>query len=100
MEEMAVLCAAESLKNSEDEDQLYERLGKLENILWNVRYAGAPEIANRLRGEDEKPTESEQKIINKAKATVWRRRDPKRSFYEGFESEHYTAFDQDLFHST
>ena len=100
MEEMAVLCAAESLKNSEDEDQLYERLGKLENILWNVRYAGAPEIANRFWSEGEKPTENEQKIINKAKATIWRRRDPKRSFQEGFESEHYTAFDQNEFHST
>ena len=63
-------------------------------------YAGAPEIATRWWKDDEKPSDAEQKIIDQAKATVWRRRDPKQSFQEGFKSKHYTAFDQQDFNST
>jgi hypothetical protein len=100
MEELGALCIAESLKNNEDEGDLRVRLKKADDILSNVWYAVAPEIATRWWKDDEKPTADEQKIINKAKVTVWKRRDPKRSFAEGFESEHHTAFNQDDFRGT
>jgi hypothetical protein len=100
MEQMAVLCVAESVKNNEDEDQLNERLSKAHEILMNVWYATAPEIATHWWQDGEKPDENQQKVIDKAKTTVWKRRDPKRSFVEGFESENHTAFDQRDFHGT
>jgi len=100
MEQMGALCVAESLRNNEDEDHLSERLSKVHEILMNVWYATAPEIATHWWRDDEKPTEDQQKAIDKAKATIWKRRDPQRSFVEGFESENYTAFNQDDFHST
>jgi hypothetical protein len=98
MEQMGALCVAESLRNNEDEDGLSDRLSKAYNILRDVWWASAPEIATYRRPE--KPDENQQKIIGKAEATIWKRRDPKRSFAEGFESADYTAFDQDSFHET
>jgi hypothetical protein len=100
LDQLAACCLSECLKNEEDTEQLYERLSKTHDILWNVWHAGAPEIATRWWKENEKPSEAEQKIIDKARVTVWKRRDPKRSFEEGFESEHYTAFNQSDFHAT
>jgi hypothetical protein len=100
MDQLAERCLAESLKTGEDADQLDERLSKAHDILWSVWDAGAPKIATRWWKENEKPSEAEQKIIDKARVTVWKRHDPKRSFAEGFESEHYTAFDQNDFHAT
>jgi hypothetical protein len=38
--------------------------------------------------------------IARTKATIWKRRNPQRSFSEGFESENHTAFDQEDFHGT
>ena len=97
MEQMGALCIAESLKNKEDEDQLCERLSKAHEILACVWYAAAPEIATRWWPDDKKPDEEQQKVIDKAKATLWNRHDPQQSFAAGFESEHYTAFNQDEF---
>jgi hypothetical protein len=100
MEQMGALCIAECLKNNENEDRLYERLSKAHEILMSVWYATAPEIATRWWRDGKKPDENQQKAIDRAKATVWKRRDPQRSFVEGFESENYTAFDPDDFHGT
>ena len=100
MEQMGALCVAESLKNNEDEDHLYERLSKAHEILMSVWYATAPEIATRWWRDGEKPDDNQQKIIDKAKATIWKRRDPQRSFAEGFEFDNSTAFDQDDFDGT
>jgi len=100
MEQLAARCIAESLRNNEDEFQLGDRLSSAREILWAVWYAGAPEIATRWRMDNEKPSDEEQKIINRAKTRVWRRRDPKRSFQEGFESEHYTNFSLGDFHAS
>ena len=100
MEQMGALCIAESLKNNEDEYRLGDRLSKVHEILMDVWYATAPEIATRWWQDGEKPDENQQKTIDKAKATLWRRRDPQRSFAEGFESDHYTAFDQNGFNGT
>jgi hypothetical protein len=97
MEQMGALCITESLKNNEDEDRLDERLSKAYEILNDLWYATAPEIARWWR-DDEKPDANQQKIIDKARATIWKRRDPQQSFAEGFESDNYTAFDQDDFH--
>jgi hypothetical protein len=98
MEQLGALCAAESLRNNEDEDHLSDRLSKAHEILMSVWYAAAPEIATYR--QPEKPDANQQKIIDKAKATIWKRRDPKRSFAEGFQSDNHTAFDQDDFHGT
>jgi hypothetical protein len=74
-----------------------KRLTKAHDILSNVREAGAPEIATRHWWDrDRKLSPAEQKIVDKAEVTVWTRRDPMRSFQEGFESEHYTAFDREV----
>jgi hypothetical protein len=100
MEEMAALCVAESVKLSEDEDQLYERLSKAHDILRDVQIAGAPEIANIRWKDRDELTDDQRKLLIKADATVWKRRDPKRSFSEGFESEHHTAFNPADFHQT
>src|SRR5262245_1682756 len=98
MNQLATRCLAESLRNGENEEQLCGRLHRAHDILWNVWYAGAPEIATRWWKDGERPSEVEQKIIDKAKVTVWRRHDPKQSFEEGFTSKHYTAFNQQDFH--
>ena len=98
MDQLAARCLTESLKNGENEYQLCRRLNNAYEILYYVWCAGAPEIAHRWWKDGEKPSEAEQKIIDKAKVAVWRRRDPQRSFEEGFESEHYTAFYQQDFH--
>jgi hypothetical protein len=98
MEQLGALCITESLKSNESEDRLAERLSKAHDILNSVWYTSAPEIATRWWRDDEKPNEKQQLIINKAKARLWKRRDPKRAFTEGFESEHHTAFDQTDFH--
>jgi hypothetical protein len=100
MEQLAASCIAECLKNGEDEFQLCKRLDIAYDIIWTVWRAGAPEIATRWWKEGEKPSQAEQKIIDKAKATVWKRHDPKRSFAEGYESEHHTGFDQQDFYAT
>ena len=90
---MAGLCVAESLKNDEGEDGLEKRLSNVHEILTDVWRAAAPEIATRWWRDGEKPNDDQQKAIDKAKATIWKRRDPQRSFFEGFESEHWTGFD-------
>jgi hypothetical protein len=100
MEQLGALCVAESLKNKEDEGHLSDRLSKVHEILMGVWYASAPEIATHWWRDGEKPNEEQQKAIDQAKATIWKRRDPKRSFVEGFESENHTAFDQTDFHVT
>lgn len=100
MEQMGALCIAESLKNNEDEGDLCERLSKAHDIVRSVWYVTAPEIATHWWRDGEQPDANQQKIIDKANATIWKRRDPKRSFAEGFESENHTAFDQKDFHGT
>jgi hypothetical protein len=91
MDQLASLCVAETLTNDEAKYQLCERLSKAHEILWRVREAGAPEVAARYWKYNQKPSPEEQKSFDKAEATVWTRRDPRRSFEEGYKSEYYTA---------
>jgi hypothetical protein len=101
MEQLATRCIAESLQQQEKEDQLCERLDAAWDILNSVWYAAAPEYATRWRIKaEEQPGVDEQKKIEQARHVVWTRRDPKRSFQDGFESKHHFNYDRNSLDST
>jgi hypothetical protein len=99
LEQLAGLCVAQSIANKETEDQFTSRLDAASDILYNVWYLAASEIATRFWRENESPTLDEQKTIAKAKATIWTRHDPKIAFEKGYTSEHHVAFNRDDLHA-
>lgn len=101
MEQLAARCAVESIRRKEDRSQLCDRLSDAWDILHSAWYLAAPEYATRWRlSDDEKPDAEEEKKIEQAKHVVWRRHDPKRSFEEGYESEHYFSGDKESLAAT
>ena len=109
MDDLAKNCIAESLRNRESDDDLCERLAVAWDIVHSAWYAAAPEYATKLRwdeddklrwDEDDQPDEDEARKIDNAQHVIWRRRDPKRSFEEGFESDQHTTFDVEDLHGT
>ena len=101
MDDLAKNCIAESLRNQEGEDKLCELLAVAWDIVHSVWYAAAPDYATKLGwDEDDQPDEEEARKIENAQHVVWRRRDPKRSFEEGFESDQHTAFNVEELHGT
>jgi hypothetical protein len=101
MDDLAKNCIAESLGNGEREDNLCERLAAAWDIIHSAWYAAAPEYATKLRwDEDDQPNEEEVRKIEDAQHVIWKRRDPRRSFEEGFESDQHTKFNQGELHYT
>jgi hypothetical protein len=90
MTDLAKECVAETLRTSEGEFELDSRLGSAYGLLSDLQSYGFPYALNefRCKNEEEIP-EAFRKPLKTAMASVWRRRDPGRSFKDGFESDHY-----------
>ncbi len=96
VDQLALACADEALRRDGSEDALNDIVNVTLEVLHSVWSVGAPEIATRFRWkEDDKPTEEEQKTIDRARSTVWTRHDPRRAFQEGYESAHHVDTDKE-----
>jgi hypothetical protein len=96
VDQIAILCADETLRLGGTQSDLYN----LVNTAWEVIHAawsaGAPEVAKRFRWGENKPTEDEQKNIDRAHNVIWTRHDPKRAFQEGYESSHHVDNNKEI----
>lgn len=101
MEALSKRCIAESRRNREDRYDLENRLNVAWDIIREVWYAAAPDYANnRLINLDWTTDDEESDRIADAKHVIWRRRDPHRSYEEGYNSDQYTNFSIESFHQT
>jgi hypothetical protein len=101
MDQLAHRCVAESLRLAEDEDCLFHRLSAAHDVIslawYSVERGG---LTQRGGAQEKKLPSQEKERIEKARHTLWTRRDPKRAFVEGTLSEHHTAIDKDALHTT
>jgi hypothetical protein len=90
MTDLSAQCVAETLRTSEGKIELETRLSRAYDVLYELQSFGFPNAIEKYRwvGEEKIPEEL-RKPLKTAMASVWRRRDPDRSFKEGFECEHY-----------
>jgi len=100
MDDLARNCIAESLRNRENKDGLYERLYEAWDIIYSTWRAAAPEYATKQRrNKDDQPDEEEARKIEEAQHLVWKRRDPYLFFSSG-RSEYLTEFNVESLHHT
>ncbi|MDX0702000.1 hypothetical protein GOD03_17330 [Sinorhizobium medicae] len=97
MEELGQLCVIETLRCREDEPQLCSRLSRAWDIAHNIWFAIAPPFATKFYSGDNIPSEEEQERIDKARHVIWRRRDPKKAYLEGYNSSFQTSFSAEDF---
>jgi hypothetical protein len=90
MNELSKQCISETIRLHEDQFALQDRLQIALDIVDSISYQSAPNFTKNWRVfEDKELSLDEQKEIDLASQDVWRRRDPKKSFQEGFESKYY-----------
>jgi hypothetical protein len=90
MTDLAKQSVAETLHTVEGEWELDSRLASADGVLDALQTFGFPNALQKFRWESEDKIPNElRKPLKIAMASVWRRRDPSRSFKEGFESAHY-----------
>jgi hypothetical protein len=90
MTDLAKQCITETLRAGEGEWELDSRLASADGVLDALQTFGFPYALEKFRWESEdKIPDAFRKPLKSAMASVWRRRDPSRSFKEGFESAHY-----------
>jgi hypothetical protein len=99
LSELAKQCVRETLLAGEAEWQLDGRIGSADSVLDALQTFGFPSAIEEFRwkNEDTVPVEF-RKPLKSAMASVWRRRDPSRSYKEGFESPHYFGGSPDYLH--
>jgi hypothetical protein len=91
MKELAQQCVRVSLQLREDEGKLEDRLGRAFNILSRIQFATTADTDRWPKSSD---TPEQRKKKEGALQVFWNRHDPKRSFQEGYRSEHYAAVDR------
>jgi hypothetical protein len=92
MTDLATLCVNETLRtgDGEWEWELDSRLAAAYDILDALHTFGFPYALQKVRWESEDKVPDElRKPLKSAMMSIWRRRDPSRSFADGFESPHY-----------
>lgn len=90
MSELAALCVAESVRVGEEDFDLDGRLYSAYEIISSIQSYGFPSDLVDARWADAGTlTDAVKTQLAHAKASVWKRRDPLRSFQEGFESAHH-----------
>lgn len=90
MTDLAKQCVTETLRTGEGEWELDARLALADGVLDELQTFGFPNALEKFRWESEDKIPDEfRKPLKSAMAAVWRRRDPNRSFKEGYESDHY-----------
>lgn len=92
LSEAARLCAVEAVKREGDAEMvslLYNEAFELLHSIWHLT---APAVATKWWRDGEVPSESEKRDIAESKAILWRRRDPRVAYVEGFtSSEHFSC---------
>lgn len=94
IDQIAELCADDVVESFGDEDTLQHHAYTAWEIVHSIWLAGAPEVATKFRASADKPSEKEQKQIDRAHSIVWERHDPKRAFQEGYESAYSVGGDR------
>jgi hypothetical protein len=90
MTDLAKQCVTETLRAGEGECELDSRLASADGVLDALQTFGFPYALEKFRWESQdKVPDAFRKSLKSAMPSVWRRRDPSRSFKEGFESDHY-----------
>jgi hypothetical protein len=89
MQQLAVRCVAETLRQGDGEKELEERLWDAYRILHSLQTTAMREdLREKMWGGKSKLTDAGWEKIEEAKHQVWRRHDPKRAFREGLLSDH------------
>jgi hypothetical protein len=88
--DLAALCVSEAIRQGDGEDGLDQHLDGAYAVLYELQNFGFPAKLEKRRWEEaHKVPEVLQGPLKAARASVWKRCDPRRSLQEGFESENY-----------